>query len=318
MDLEVPNHLYDYFSEMSPLFCTCFIPFDAMGEYTQKQIEELNLGKHPRKLLVGGMKAKRLLLLSPLLKWYLDHGLIVTQVYQVIEFSPMSCFKQFHDKVSDARRAGDVHEDKSIIADTMKLIGNSGFGSMIMDQEKHQKVIYVRGDKDIQMKVNDPHFKKLTEFSEDFCEVEMSKSKQVLNLPIQIGYSILQYAKLKMLEWYYDCLDYYVERSDFEYIEMDTDSAYFAMSGNTLADIVKPHLKEEFLHKIFKSCHLKEVIPNPYWFPRECCEKHRAYDKRQAGLFKIEKDHGQEMVALCSKTYVLEDRDGFCKTVLKV
>ena len=62
--------------------------------------------------------------LSPLLKWYLDHSLIVTQVYQVIEFSPMSCFKQFHDKVSDARRAGDVHEDQSIIADTMKLIGN--------------------------------------------------------------------------------------------------------------------------------------------------------------------------------------------------
>ena len=124
---------------------------------------------------------------------------------------------------------------------------------MIMDQEKHQKIIYVKGDKDIQMKVNDPHFKKLTEFSEDFCEVEMSKSKQILNLPIQIGYSILQYAKLKMLEWYYDCLDYYVERSDFEYIEMDTDSAYFAMSGKTLVDIVKPHLKEEFLHKIFKS-----------------------------------------------------------------
>ena len=95
------------------------------------------------------MKAKRLLLLSPLLKWYLDHGLTVTEVYQVIEFSPMSCFKQFHDKVSDARRAGDVHEDQSIIADTMKLIGNSGFGSMTMDQEKHQKVIYVRGDKDI-------------------------------------------------------------------------------------------------------------------------------------------------------------------------
>ena len=59
MDLEVPNHLYHYFSEMSPLFCTCFIPFDVMGEYTQKQIEELNLGKHPRKLLVGGMRAKK-------------------------------------------------------------------------------------------------------------------------------------------------------------------------------------------------------------------------------------------------------------------
>ena len=72
----------------------------------------------------------------------------------------------------------------------------------------------MRGDKDIQMKVNDPHFKKLTEFSEDFCEVEMSKSKQILNLPIQIGYSILQYAKLKTVGVVLpDCLDYYAERS---------------------------------------------------------------------------------------------------------
>ena len=203
--------------------------------------------------------------------------------------------------MSDARRAGDIYEDQGIIPDRMKLIGNTGFGSMIMDHEKHQKVIYVKGDEDIQMKCNDPHFKKLTEFSEDFFEVEMSKSKQILNLPIQIGYSILQY----------------VERSDFEYIEMDTDSAYFALCGKTLVDIVKPHLKEEFLQKIFKCCHLKEVIPNPYWFPRECCEKHKAFDKHKAGLFKIEKDHGQEMVALCSKTYMLEDKDGFCKTALK-
>ena len=95
VDIEVPAELYDHFSEMSPLFCTCFIPVDVMGEYTQQQIKELDLGKHPRKLLVGGMKAKRLLLLTPLLRWYLNHGLVVTHVYQLIEFSPKSCFKQF-------------------------------------------------------------------------------------------------------------------------------------------------------------------------------------------------------------------------------
>ena len=57
------------------------------------------------------------------------------------------------------------------------------------------------------------------------------KSHQKLNLPIQIGFAILQYAKLKMLEWYYDFLLEYVDKSDFEYIEMDTDSAYFAVTA---------------------------------------------------------------------------------------
>ena len=44
---------------------------------------------------------------------------------------------------------------------------------------------------------------------------------------------------------------------------------------------------------------------------------HKAYDKRQAGLFKIEKDHRKEMVALCSKAYVLEDHEENFKTALK-
>lgn len=76
-----------------------------------------------RKLLVGGMSAERILLATPLLKWYLDHGLQVTRVYQCVEFTGKACFKDFQDCVSEARRQGDAHPSKAIIADTMKLIG---------------------------------------------------------------------------------------------------------------------------------------------------------------------------------------------------
>ena len=60
------------------------------------------------------------MLATPLLKWYLEHGLKVTKVHQVVEFTPKPCFKPFGDAVSDARRAGDA--SKAIIADTMKLV----------------------------------------------------------------------------------------------------------------------------------------------------------------------------------------------------
>jgi hypothetical protein len=33
-----------------------------------------------------------------------------------------------------------------------------------------------------------------------------------------------------MLQFYYDYLDVYVDRADFAYCEMDTDSAYMALS----------------------------------------------------------------------------------------
>ena len=42
----------------------------------------------PRRSLIGSMKGEKILLATPLLKWYLEHGLEVTKVHQVIEFTP--------------------------------------------------------------------------------------------------------------------------------------------------------------------------------------------------------------------------------------
>lgn len=89
-----------------------------------------------------------------------------------------------------------------------------------MDQENFQIVEYIRGEENAQ-------FKKLTTLIEDeeLFEIERSKKKLNLNLSIQIGYFILQYAKLNMLHFYYDFMDRYVNRADFEHCEMDTDLA---------------------------------------------------------------------------------------------
>ena len=49
-----------------------------------------------------------------------------------------------------------------------------------------------------------------------------------------------------MLQFYYDFLDKYLNRSDFQVCEMDTDSAYIAISGDSVESLVKPELKAEF------------------------------------------------------------------------
>ena len=141
---------------------------------------------------------------------------------------------------------------------------------------------------------NSPQFRKACPLDDDLTEIEMAKGKITHNIPISLGYFILQYAKLKMLEWYYDFLDTYVDRSDFAYLEMDTDSAYFALSTPSLEEAIKPELRQDFQNKINHSCHLDTIEPNPYWFPRECCEKHKALDRRTPGLFKLE-GQGEEM-----------------------
>lgn len=93
-------------------------------------------------------------------------------------------------------------------------------------------------------------------------------------------------SKLRMLQFNYDCIDYFIDRIYRQLLEMDTDSAYMALAGD-FESLIKPHLREEF-----------EKIKHKF-FPRE---DFKTYDKRTPGLFKVEKE-GDGMVALNSKTY---------------
>ena len=68
----------------------------------------------------------------------------------------------------------------------------------------------------------------------------------MINRPFQIGIVVYQLAKLRMLKVYYDCLDYFVDRRDFELIQMDTDSLYFALSHKTLEEAIRPEQFDEF------------------------------------------------------------------------
>ena len=66
-----------------------------------------------------------------------------------------------------------------------------------------------------------------------------------MNVPVVVGFSILQLSKLKMLQFYYDCVDRFVDRNDCQYVDMDTDSAYMALSA-PLENILKPGTERAF------------------------------------------------------------------------
>ena len=64
----------------------------------------------------------------------------------------------------------------------------------------------------------------------DVYEIEMRKRQVVINRPFQVGIAVYQMAKLRILQFYYDCLDRYLDRRDFELMQMDTDSLFFGLS----------------------------------------------------------------------------------------
>ena len=322
-DISVPDHLKEYFSEMTPIFKNIHVSLDDIGEPMKQYANTNGLMKQPRRTLVGSYQGNKILLATPLLRWYLNHGLTITKIYQVIQYWPNDCFKQFGEEVSQARRNGDAHPDQAIIADTMKLLGNSAYGKTITNKDKHQDM-YFCDDEDAPKKINEPQFRQLNMIHEDLYEIEMAKKKIKYNLPLHIGFFVYQYAKLRMLEFYYDFIDVYLNREDFQYIEMDTDSAYIALAGPSLEELVKPHLKAQFYKEWDRwfpaeACiaHQKEFVNTKLagqkWQPKECCEMKKKYDRRTPGLFKIEWE-GRGMVALCSKTYFGWGEKNKCST----
>ena len=121
-DVRVPADLHEHFAEMLPVFKNALVTRDDIGPYMRQYAEEYNILKKARRMLVGSYRGDKILLATPLLRWYLTHGLAVDRVYQVIEYEANHCFQRFGESVSTARRAGDADPDKTIIAETMKLV----------------------------------------------------------------------------------------------------------------------------------------------------------------------------------------------------
>jgi hypothetical protein len=160
VDIETPEELKEHFSEMTPIFKNAEINFEDIGEYMQNYHTQNNIPFNKGKKLIGSYFGKEILLYSPLLKWYLQHGLVITKFHCAIVYTPECAFKKFSDEVSDARRAGDIDKAYELIAETMKLFGNSAYGKCITNKERFVSTTY-GNENNISKKINSPHFKDL-------------------------------------------------------------------------------------------------------------------------------------------------------------
>ena len=132
----------------------------------------------------------------------------------------------------------------------MKLIGNSSYGYQIMDRSRYSKTKYTIGP-DISELVNNKFFKSFNEIDKDIFEVDLKNITVEHKEPLVVGFFILQYAKITMLELVYNFFDRFCDSDKYEFIEMDTDSLYIAMSEK---------ISEIFSNQLWKKCGTSPVI----------------------------------------------------------
>ena len=115
------------------------------------------------KKLLGALEAAEILLYTPLLRWYIEHGLELQAVYTTIEYQPGIILAWFVDQVTDARRMGDTDREKAIFAEVFKLLGTSSYGKMIQALERHTNVSYTKDEKTVDRALRSAWFEDLTE-----------------------------------------------------------------------------------------------------------------------------------------------------------
>ena len=241
-DLEVPEELCERFANFPPIFKNCDVGRENIGNFKLEYAEKNALLLKPQRMLISSYKLNNGIVITPLLKFYLKLGLRCTKIHRFVEYTPQKCFNGFVQSVVDARREGDENPDSSVVAETMKLLGNSSYGYQFMDRSRHTQRLYL-SDENTHKAINNRLFRRLNNVGRGIYEVELVKSTVEHREPIIVGFFILQYAKLRMLELYYNFFDKFCDVQKFEELEMDTDSLYLALAHENLYDCFRPEMR---------------------------------------------------------------------------
>ena len=164
----------------------------------------------------------------------------------------------------------------------------------------------------ISKKINSPHFKDLEQLYGQKYEVISTKREIKMDLPLQIGVAVYHLAKLRMLDFYYNFIDKYIDRSDFELLEMDTDSNYFAFSEDNSEKLIKPEMREEYENDKYNFLPSESKELHPKFQVDGIKFNYAQYDKRTPGLFKVETTK-HKMISLCSKMYCAAEDTDYCE-----
>ena len=174
-DIEVPKNLKENFANFLPVFKNILVSKNDIGDLMKRYAEEEVVISQPRKMLISSFTLQNGTLITPLLLFYLQLGLVYTKIHRFVQFTPKKCFNSCLQSAVDARRQGDENPKSSVVAETMKLLANSSDGYLIMDRSRHTVAKYLT-DKKTHAAINSILIKKLDHVNSPLYEVELAKA----------------------------------------------------------------------------------------------------------------------------------------------
>ena len=207
--------------------------------------EEERLLSQPRKTLTSSFTLQNGTPITPLLLFYLQLDLVVTKLHRFVEYTPKKCFNSFVQAAVDARRKGDEIPNLSVVSQTKKFPADNSYGYHNMDRRRHTVTNYLT-DKRTHEAINSKLFEKLDHLNNSLFENELAKALIEHKEPILVRFFMIQYAKLRLLELYYNFFTRLSDVDKFEELEMDTNSLYLALAEKELEDCIRLEMNTEW------------------------------------------------------------------------
>ena len=164
------------FANFPLLFKNTLVSKNDIGDLLKTYAEEEGIMSQPRKMLISSYTIQNGTLITSLLLFYLQLGLVVPTKHRFVEYIPKKCFNSFVQAAVDARRKNGKNPNSSVVAETMKLLANSFYGYQIMNRSQHTAMKYLKDGK-THATINSKMFKSLDHVHNSMYEVELAKAQ---------------------------------------------------------------------------------------------------------------------------------------------
>ena len=246
-----------------------------------------------KKLICDWSDKKNYLVHYRMLKFYLRHGMIVDKVHNIISFK-QSRWLENYINFNTQKRNQAINDFER---DFYNLLNNVFYGKTIENLRNRLKIKFVQKDdyRKIVKQQSKLTFNGIHESYENCDSYTFKQNEVLMDKPIYLGFTVLEFSKLLMYETYYDILQPYFGQENIQLHYMDTDS--FVLSFNT-KDIIKDLRNLEYFFDYSNLDKNHELFSNK--------------NKKAIGKFKIETPKNiwiDEFVCLRSKMYAFKCDD---------
>ncbi|XP_057299543.1 uncharacterized protein LOC130630167 [Hydractinia symbiolongicarpus] len=262
--------------------------------------EKMRLNNDCEKLTCNVFDKEKYVLHIRKLQQALQHGLVLTKVHRVIEFKQSAWLKPYIDLNTKLRKDAKNDFEK----DFFKLMNNSVFGKTMENVRKHGDIKLVTTEWRRKKLASVPNYHSTSRFDKKFVAMEMNKVKVVMNKPVYLGLSILDFSKLTMYKFHYD----YIKPkfgAGAELCYMDTDSFVY-------------HIKTDDVYKDIAG-DVESRFDTSNYSPEDKLSLPIGKNKKKLCLMKDELG-GKimiEFVALRSKMYAYKTLEGYVQKKAK-